>query len=79
MISRQDILDFAGFRREEFEERNVLLLQAVGALAAGKLRRVEGQMTKQVKWVGVPARSLELWDDKFSACVRLSSHDFPTG
>ena len=50
---QQVVQDFAGFRREEFEKCNVLLLHAVGALAAGEHRRVEGQMTQQVERVGL--------------------------
>ena len=35
VISIQVVQNFAGFRREEFEEGNMLLFQAVGALTAG--------------------------------------------
>ena len=50
---QQVVQNFAGFRREEFEEGNVLLLQAVGALAAGEHRRVEGQMAQKIERVGL--------------------------
>ena len=50
---KQFIQNFAGFRAVIIEEGNVLPLKAVGALAAGEHRRVEGQMTQQVERVGV--------------------------
>ena len=45
--------DFAGFGGVVGEERGLLLLDAVGALAAGEHGRVEGQMAEEVERVGV--------------------------
>ena len=55
---KQLVQDFAGFRSEVAEESRLLLLHAVGSLAAGEHGRVEGEMAQQVEWVGVRLASL---------------------
>ena len=56
---QQVVQDFAGFRGEVVEESRLLLLHAVGALAAGEHGRVEGEMAEQVKRVGVGLARLQ--------------------
>jgi len=49
---QQVVRDFAGFGAEVVEKGGLLLLHAVGALAAGERIRAEGEMAQQLERIG---------------------------
>jgi len=69
---QQVVQDFAGFWAEVIEERVLLPLHAVGALAACEHGGVKGEMAQQAERVGVwfPPRRLKSWNYVVPACVR---------